>query len=202
MGLREIPLDGSGKSGHFRPGLCRRRSLSMELRFRGRTQVSRLAPLFMILAFGCRPSEVREADGARPVPDRWILVDRPYSELAEHAKAGCAEVRGSSRAWVLEPVFDTPAYFPHGLRIVYSRPRRYEVDEIVEVDVAVEGCESQAHIVEVLPTKRSIRLLTPERIEIAPGGRATIRFLAGSPGPGGVTIRVARCGLAEMNNSK
>jgi hypothetical protein len=130
-------------------------------------------------------------------------VDRPYSELGDLAKSGIAEVKAASRAWVLEPVFDTkPSALPHGLRIVYSRPRRHEVDEIVEVDVGIEDCDSDDHVIEVLPTRRGVELLTPERAEVGPGGRVTVRFRAGSSGMGGVAIRVLVCGKAKWHDNK
>jgi hypothetical protein len=165
--------------------------------------MKRMASVLVFAALGCRPADVRPSAEAPSGPDRWILVDRPFSEVGPLAQAGCAQVLGSGRAWVLEPVYDSrPSPFPHGLRILYSRPRRYEVDELVEIDVAVEGCDAQGHVIEIVPTKRMIELLTPPRFEVAPSGRATIRFVAGSPGPGGVTIRVARCGMSEIRDAQ
>jgi hypothetical protein len=166
--------------------------------------VKRHLSLFLILAgLGCQPVHERFRDAEPIHPSKWILVDRPYSDLGDLAKSGVAEVKGASRAWILEPVFEPkPAAFPHGLRLVYSRPRRHEVDEIVEVDVAIEDCDLSDHVIEILPTRRGVELLTPERMEVGPGGRATVRFRAGSTGMGGVAIRVLVCGKSEWHDIK
>ena len=166
--------------------------------------MNRLVPLILVLAgLGCQPRNDRIREPESIHPSKWILVDRPYSDLGELAKSGVAEVKGASRAWILEPVFEPkPAAFPHGLRLVYSRPRRHEVDEVVEVDVAIEDCDLSDHAIEILPTRRGVELLTPERMEVGPGGRATVRFRAGSAGMGGVAIRVLVCGKSEWHDIK
>jgi len=165
--------------------------------------VIRLFPFLILAALGCQPRQERFRDPEPIHPSKWILVDRPYSELGDHARSGVAEVKGASRAWVLEPVYDPkPTACTHGLRIVYSRPQRHEVDEIVEVEVELEGCETDGHVIEILPTRRNVELLTSERMEVGPGGHATVRFLAGSTGMGGVAIRVLMCGKSEWHNNK
>jgi hypothetical protein len=161
-------------------------------------------PLLLILAgLGCQPRLEQLGEPESVHPSKWILVDRPYSDLGDLAKSGVAEVKGASRAWVLEPVFDPrPSAFPHGLRLVYSRPRQHEVDEIVEVDVTIEDCDLNGHVIEILPTRRGVELLTAERAEVGPAGRTTVRFRAGSTGMGGVAIRVLVCGRAKWHDNK
>lgn len=158
-------------------------------------------PLCVAAGLGCQPHAERFGEAGPARPSKWILVDRPYSDLGEIATSGVAQVKGASRAWVLEPVFEPkPTAFNHGLRLVYSRPRKHEVDEIVEVDVAVEDCESNRHVIEVLPTRRGIELVTLERMEVVPGGRVTVLFRAGTIGMGGVAIRVVACGKSEWHD--
>ncbi len=165
--------------------------------------MTRLLSLFILAALGCQPRQERFRDPEPVHPSKWILVDRPYSELGDQAKSGVAEVKGASRAWVLEPVYEPRrAACSHVLRIVYSRPRRHEVDEIVEVEVELEGCETDGHAIEVLPTRRNVELLTPERMEMSPGGHTIVRFIAGSAGMGGVAIRVLMCGKSEWRGNK